>query len=218
LDWGDGKTLGISEHLLKISNNLPSKSDRVLAKRLAYKTMANEGKPAEALAGLEGLMENSDTPQDSIRALVTAMGVHFFNKKHTDLHSRNSAVENPDLRTLKHRVIELAKLMTNPELITAGRDPVIPAKYMLYQNYPNPFNPNTEIKFDIPEAVKVELKIYNILGQEVATLINDVRPAGAYRVFWDSKNSFGSSAASGVYIYQLKAGNYVSAKKMVLMR
>jgi hypothetical protein len=94
----------------------------------------------------------------------------------------------------------------------------VPAAFALHQNYPNPFNPNTEIRFDLPEAVKMQLKIFNILGQEVATLIDGVRPAGAYRVTWDSKSASGVPVASGVYVYQIKAGNSVDSKKMVLIR
>ena len=94
----------------------------------------------------------------------------------------------------------------------------IPKSYKLYQNYPNPFNPNTEIRFDLPEAVNVQIKIYNTLGQEVATLIDETRPAGSYRMIWDSKSASGVQVASGVYIYQIKAGDFVDSKKMVLIR
>ncbi len=94
----------------------------------------------------------------------------------------------------------------------------LPKSYVLYQNYPNPFNPSTEIRFDLPEAVRVELKVFNILGQEVVTLVDDVRAAGAYRILWDGKNAGGLSVASGVYVYQLKTGNFQDAKKMVLIR
>jgi hypothetical protein len=217
LSNNEGKYLGISDHLLKLANDLPRNSDRVIAKRLGYRTKANEGKPAEALAGLESMMDASDSPQDSIRALVDAMGVCYFNK-HANLHPNHSNIAVADRHAFTRRIVELAKLVGNPELLKAGRGTILPTKYVLYQNYPNPFNPTTEIKFDLPEAVKVELKIYNVLGQEVTTLLNEVRPAGAYRVIWDSKSSNGASVASGVYVYQLKAGNFTSARKMVLMR
>jgi|GEM_PF-3628332 len=94
----------------------------------------------------------------------------------------------------------------------------VPKTYKLYQNYPNPFNPNTEIRFDLPEMVKVQIKIFNTLGQEVITLIDDIRLAGAYRIMWDSKSASGIQVASGVYIYQIKAGNFVDSRKMMLIR
>lgn len=110
--------------------------------------------------------------------------------------------------------MQLDGAKTSPE-----DDPeVVPSTYALYQNYPNPFNPTTEIRFDLPEAIRVELKIFNILGQEVATLVDDVRNAGAYRILWDGKNAAGLTVASGIYVYQIKTANFQDAKKMMLIR
>jgi N-acetylneuraminic acid mutarotase len=91
-------------------------------------------------------------------------------------------------------------------------------KFALEQNYPNPFNPTTTIKYEIPDQARndnslVTLKIYDALGCEVATLVNEEKPAGTYEVTWDA-----SGHSSGVYYYQLSAGNYVETKKMVLLR
>ena len=93
----------------------------------------------------------------------------------------------------------------------------IPFAFKLMQNYPNPFNPSTKIDYTIPagtqHAVSVQLKVYDILGREVATLVNEEKPAGNYKVTFDAKN-----LASGIYFYRLKAGNYISVKKMILLR
>ncbi len=89
----------------------------------------------------------------------------------------------------------------------------VPRTYSLAQNYPNPFNPITEIRFELPEKVQVEVAIFNTLGQRVATLVNDTREAGTYRVQWD-----GSQAASGMYLCQMKAGNFVQTRKMLLLK
>ena len=86
-------------------------------------------------------------------------------------------------------------------------------KYHLSQNYPNPFNPTTTIAFDLPKASEVSLKIFNILGEEVTTLVSDRLSTGSYSYEWDASN-----IASGVYLYRLKAGDYVETRKMVLMR
>jgi hypothetical protein len=94
----------------------------------------------------------------------------------------------------------------------------VPAHFALYQNYPNPFNPTTEIQFDLPQTVNVQIKIFNTLGQKVTTLIDELRPAGADHVMWNSKNAAGVQVAAGVYIYQIKAGSFVDAKKMVLIK
>ncbi len=89
----------------------------------------------------------------------------------------------------------------------------IPSDFTLYQNYPNPFNPVTTIKFSVKKAGPVKLEVFTISGQKVATLIHNNLPAGTYTVTFD-----GSNLASGIYFYQLTAGNYRATKKMILTR
>ncbi|MBU1983278.1 right-handed parallel beta-helix repeat-containing protein [bacterium] len=214
---GESKT-EISKFLAAQSYILPDEETRTLARRLSFVAMAREGKASEALTGLEGMIEHSQSSRDSIKALVDALGVYFFNNRDGKLKARLPQVQTQNLPELRRRVIELAKTLDGSELATRAKSSAIPTEYCLYQNYPNPFNPTTEIRFDLPEAVRTELKVFNILGQEVVTLIDDVRPAGAYRVLWDSKNTSGISVASGVYVYQIKAGKFSDAKKMVLIR
>lgn len=88
-----------------------------------------------------------------------------------------------------------------------------PESYELYQNYPNPFNPATQIKYSIPNNGFVTLKVYNILGQEVATIFSGTQKAGNYTANFDA-NKF----ASGVYFYRLQAGSFSSVKKMILIK
>ena len=88
-----------------------------------------------------------------------------------------------------------------------------PVTYALAQNYPNPFNPSTKINFSIQKAGMVTLKIYNILGQEVATLVNTELKAGTYSSVFDA-----SRLSSGVYFYSIHAGDFVQAKKMMLLK
>ena len=85
--------------------------------------------------------------------------------------------------------------------------------FSLKQNYPNPFNPNTTIKYSIPNAGNVTLKVYDVLGKEVATLVKEAKPGGEYEVEFD-----GSKLPSGIYFYQLKAGNFIQIRKMVLLK
>jgi len=89
----------------------------------------------------------------------------------------------------------------------------IPAEFSLAQNYPNPFNPVTTINYDLAETVQVELLVYNSLGQQVATLVNDSQPAGRYSVSFN-----GSSLASGLYFYSLQAGEFNDLQKMLLVK
>ena len=94
----------------------------------------------------------------------------------------------------------------------------IPINFTLFQNYPNPFNPDTEIRYLVSKDSYVVLKIFNILGEEVRTLVNDEKSAGSYLVVWDGRNDAGDDAASGVYFCCLKAGSFKAAKKMILIR
>ena len=98
---------------------------------------------------------------------------------------------------------------TESEKITAG----IPKTFALHQNYPNPFNPVTTIKYDLPEATDVKITVYNVLGQEVATIINDNLNAGSHETKWDA-----SRFASGIYICRLEAGNYTRSIKLLLLK
>ncbi len=91
-------------------------------------------------------------------------------------------------------------------------------KAKLMQNSPNPFNPSTAIKFFIPDNSDVTIKIYDMLGREVTTLINQQSTAGYHIVYWNGRDSYGRDAASGVYLYRLTAGNFVETKKMLMMR
>jgi hypothetical protein len=89
----------------------------------------------------------------------------------------------------------------------------LPTSFALNQNYPNPFNPSTTISFDVPVTSKVILNVYDILGNHVATLVNETKEAGRYNVTFDA-----SKYTSGVYIYRIQAGSFVQTKKMILMK
>ena len=89
----------------------------------------------------------------------------------------------------------------------------IPTVFKLEQNYPNPFNPTTIIKFAVPEKSNVLIKVYDILGSEVATLVNEEMGAGWYRKTFDANNY-----SSGVYLFRMEAGKFISTKKMILLR
>ena len=91
---------------------------------------------------------------------------------------------------------------------------MIPKKYTLSQNYPNPFNPTTAISYQLPAVSHVELSIYNILGQKVATLVSERQPAGNHKVEWNA-----SGFASGVYFYRLETDQgFISSRKLILLK
>ncbi|MEW6049465.1 MAG: FlgD immunoglobulin-like domain containing protein [Candidatus Zixiibacteriota bacterium] len=100
--------------------------------------------------------------------------------------------------------------------LTAGSG--LPQNFDLKQNYPNPFNPSTEISFDLPVASKVELTVYNVLGQQVRTLVNEEMTAGSHVATWDGRATDGNQVASGVYFYRISAERFEMTKKMLLLK
>ena len=101
----------------------------------------------------------------------------------------------------------------------------LPEKFALYQNYPNPFNPSTKIPFTVfgsqfmvHRPLHTALKIYNVLGQKVKTLVDEEKLPGIYQAIWDGKDDAGEDVASGIYFYQLKVRDQILTKKMLLLR
>ncbi len=121
-------------------------------------------------------------------------------------------------RALSQTAVTLvADGVTEPAVATGVGKVVPPKEFVLSQNYPNPFNPSTTIHYSLEKAGMVSLKVYNLLGQEVATLVNGHQEAGSYTVPFNNKEGE-VTLASGVYFYRLDAGSFVSIKKMILMK
>ena len=97
---------------------------------------------------------------------------------------------------------------------------IIPTEFMLYRNYPNPFNAETIIKYRIPKSAEITLKIYNMMGQEIAALLNNqFKQAGSYTLKWNGRNRFNLPVSSGVYFYIFKADKkYIAVKKMIYLK
>ena len=95
---------------------------------------------------------------------------------------------------------------------------VMPEKFTLHQNYPNPFNPVTTLRYDLPENGNVNITIYDMLGRQVKTLINQNQDAGYRSVVWNATNNYGEPVSAGIYLYQIQAGEYMQTKKMVLLK
>ncbi len=94
----------------------------------------------------------------------------------------------------------------------------VPKEFALENNYPNPFNPTTTIRYAVPAGSKVTLRVYNILGQEVRSLVNGFRDVGRYEVMWDGRNNGGNQVSSGVYLYRMEAGKFIQTKKMLFVK
>lgn len=107
----------------------------------------------------------------------------------------------------------LAELVLAPTVVGVKENHIVPETFSLAQNYPNPFNPTTTISYAVNQTSNVELKVYDLLGHEVATLVNDIKTAGVYHVTFDAQE-----LSSGVYIYTLKSAESVLTNKMILMK
>jgi hypothetical protein len=94
----------------------------------------------------------------------------------------------------------------------------IPTEFALKQNYPNPFNPSTEIGFAVPKAVRVKLSVFTVTGELIATLVDREMSAGNYTVTWNGESLSGRTVSSGLYLYRIEAGDFVSVRKMVMLK
>jgi hypothetical protein len=127
--------------------------------------------------------------------------------------TRSFAFDGASVWTMSTREFQFRAITGAFEPVGVNDESGIPNKFELKQNYPNPFNPTTKIKYALPKDEFVTLKVYNSLGQEVTTLVNQNVSAGYHTINFDASN-----LASGMYIYRIKAGNYVSIKKMMLLK
>jgi len=109
-------------------------------------------------------------------------------------------------------------LTVNENVLSIEDDNLIPEAYTLHQNFPNPFNPVTTIQYDLPERSDVLLTIYDILGRQVRTLVRGVEEPGYRSIVWDGSDDFGGPVSTGVYLYQIKAGDFTQTRKMLLLR
>jgi hypothetical protein len=98
------------------------------------------------------------------------------------------------------------------------QDAPVPAAFSLAQNFPNPFNPTTDIRYQLAGTASVSLTVYDLLGQAVRTLVNEIKDAGSYEAVWDGRNDQGQNVGSGIFFYRLQAGTFVDTRRMVLLR
>ncbi len=135
-----------------------------------------------------------------------------MNKNYSNSTSTGDALETAKIN-LDASIKNLVKISTDVN------ENILPGDYVLNQNYPNPFNPTTTINYQIPTAGYVSLKVYDMLGNEVAELVDGYKNAGSYNVVFNGQgNANNSQLTSGVYFYQLKAGNFTDTKKFILLK
>jgi hypothetical protein len=170
----------------------------------------NDFGPTDSVAGLKY--------QGSYKLVFFGFGFEAINGSGDYFHGHY--LSKPEL--VMQRVMNWLKGISD---VPEGGDEAVslPKTFELDQNYPNPFNPTTTIQFKVQGSkfkvpCHTTLKIYNILGETVKTLVNEFKNEGSYTVVWDGKDEKGEEVSSGIYFYQLKVGEYTEAKKMLLLR
>jgi len=182
---------------------------------IEFKVIGEGIENADIIGGalLAGMEYSHSYNKDTLKVLVYNFKNKPFNAKDGEL-----------LKLSKGKIISVDEIAAgdmngNVVNINGGSSEVmIPDNYILYQNYPNPFNPTTTIRYGLTKSKDVEIIIYNILGQRIKTFTMNNQMAGYHEVQWNSTNNNGYKVATGVYIYQIKAGNFITQKKMLLLK
>ncbi|OQX83551.1 hypothetical protein B6D60_10325, partial [candidate division KSB1 bacterium 4484_87] len=126
------------------------------------------------------------------------------------------AVDDLNEAKMKTETIHVPLITTDVRKVEA--DGSIPKKFSLSQNYPNPFNMETDIQYELPEAIQVNLTIYNAMGQKVKTLVSQKQEAGKYVAHWNGRDAAGNDLPSGIYVYKLRTAKFFDAKKLILVK
>ncbi len=156
--------------------------------------------------------------RDAYRDTVVGAGAGIFGHVRVEVDTASANVSGTDTLSLVADALILRELETPSIAVGVESTPDIPTAFALDQNYPNPFNPSTSIRFALPSAVNVELKIYDLLGREVRTLIHGQMNAGFHSVVWNGRNEHQQSVATGVYFYRIVAGEFRQVKKMLMVK
>jgi tetratricopeptide (TPR) repeat protein len=198
-------------------NQLTIVEDSILIKilnQLSRLCLVGEELYIPAIDAFVDVIENTTNTDEAlsaeIDAVTTALLASYNGNQLGKYSTGNLAAKNS-----KDYSSKIKQLMWNKYGMEGSgtEEAIIPTEYLLYQNYPNPFNPTTKINYDLPEAGNISLIVYDILGRQVKVLADDNQQAGRYEVSFNASN-----LASGVYIYQLRAGKFVATKKMILLR
>lgn len=158
--------------------------------------------------------EKGFTPQKELNLLATTTESEFLDKNatlSTDLYYRVEAQDDALNRTLSG---EIAVSSSN----IGNHQDGLPTEFSLSAAYPNPFNASTKFVYEIPKEAYVTIRIYNLIGEEMRTLVKENKKPGIYQIFWDGRSNAGNDVASGVYIYEMTTPNYKKSLKMTLLR
>lgn len=209
-----------------VESSAPRQEVRTLATVLRLQEKLDRGLFRAAIAMADQVLRRDDIDDDTwlycqSRKIIASVGLGDFTTAQAYFDAMRARGELIDAKAVEvlQEYLTLASVGAGQQVVESEfikpveKKQSTPMQYSLAQNYPNPFNPVTRIAFSIPEDAFVQLKVYNILGQEVITLINEHKQQGEHEVFFEAKN-----LPSGVYYYKLTSGLFTSVKKMLLIR
>jgi len=219
LEWPDGVTLTdvsfantrVDYFDIKIAN-IDEATNRVLIGLISMVYERKEAlKPGDGvIAELKFTIDDPNLDKFEISSFEAANPGHKLSFVYNDWTTGRPIVAHTN-PALENAVISLKG---NP----GDDDPAHPTQYSLDQNFPNPFNPSTTIMYSLKDPGHVTLNIYNVLGQNVRTLVDEYQDAGTYTKIWDGCDETGNVTASGMYFYRIKAGDFTEIKKMVMVK
>ena len=192
---------------IEFDNNLISFQDfqlSELSENFSIKTNVQDGSLRVVAAGTTPL--NIDGVLGNVYFNIPTIDVEELNIQLTSLQWNENVIEED----------VLVATFANSTLGTEGE--LIPKTFALHDNYPNPFNPSTRLMYDLANETNVSLIVYDALGREIITLVDGFQNAGFQSVSWNGKDKFGSNVAAGIYIYTIRAGDFISTKKMLLLK
>ena len=210
--WSDG---GDTSHQINVSSTV---SNYIVNYKTQYKLISQvtpSGIPVTVIGGNQ-FFDSASTVSFSVTPLslvYNGMNYYFQRWNGTGNGSYSGSNPSPTITSMNNVVVEAAVYDTIPPIGIQNLNNGVPVVYQLHQNFPNPFNPVTKIKFDLPEQSSVNIRVYDIIGNEVARVYNGELTAGFYEVDWNA-----SDFASGVYFYRIDAGDFSSVKRMVLVK
>ena len=210
-------TVGIILLIIPINISQPSYNDPDPGCNGSGCHTLEDGLVSASATNLQVTITVSGTTSDVAGELVDANGtVVAFNDLTSDNPFILTAPGTGNYRVnagFKNPSKKWDSVMVNISLTDIGENPTNPTVFKLYANYPNPFNPSTTLRYSIPEASFTSIKIYDALGNEVSSLVNETKSPGTYEVEFNA-----TDLSSGIYYYTLQAGSFIQTRKMVLLR
>ena len=194
---------GVGEYNLYLNDELIATGGEFGASETVEFTILAEWLTMNPLSG-------TVSPEGSASILLTLNAEGIDPGNYTAGISINS--NDPDQGTV---IIPLSLTVNG---MSSENEALLPQEFALHQNYPNPFNPVTRIRYDLPENSMVNITVYDMLGREVNTLVNQAQNAGFKSIIWDATNDYGKSVSAGIYLYQIQAGDFMRTEKMVLLK